>query len=136
MRNDLPALAAKLGVTPEEVAVGNGSNELLELMVRTFLGDGDETLTSANSFVVYRLASQAHGRTCVEAPLRDHRYDLRAIRERLSPRTKLVFLANPDNPTGSSGSNSNPVPGAKVQFDVAFHAGRRHLPVVSVKRAA
>ena len=95
------ALAAKLGVTPEEVAVGNGSNELLELMVRTFLGDGDETLTSANSFVVYRLASQAHGRTCVEAPLRDHRYDLRAIRERLSPRTKLVFLANPDNPNGT-----------------------------------
>ena len=95
------ALAAKLGVKPAEVAVGNGSNELLELIVRTFVGDGEETLTSANSFVVYRLASQAHGRTCVEAPLSDHRYDLRAIQERLSRRTKVVFLANPDNPNGT-----------------------------------
>jgi histidinol-phosphate aminotransferase len=95
------ALAARLGVAPAEVAVGNGSNELLELMVRTFVGDGEETLTAANSFVVYRLASQAHGRACVEAPLRDHRYDLRAIQERLSPRTKVVFLANPDNPNGT-----------------------------------
>ncbi len=95
------ALAARLGVTLAEVAVGNGSNELLELMVRTFVAEGEETLTSANSFVVYRLASQAHGRTCVEAPLREHRYDLRALKERLSPRTKVVFLANPDNPNGT-----------------------------------
>jgi len=95
------ALAARLGVQLEEVAVGNGSNELLELLVRTFVAEGEETLTSASSFVVYRLASQAHGRTCVEAPLRDHRYDLRALRERLSSRTRVVFLANPDNPNGT-----------------------------------
>lgn len=95
------ALAAKLGVTADEIAVGNGSNELLELLVRTFLAEGEEALTSANSFIVYRLATQAHGRTCVEAPMRDHRYDLRAIQERLSRRTKLVFLANPDNPNGT-----------------------------------
>jgi len=95
------ALAARLGVTLEEVAVGNGSNELLELLVRTFLAEGDEALTSAHTFIVYRLAAQAHGRTCVEAPMRDHRYDLRAIHERLSRRTKLVFLANPDNPNGT-----------------------------------
>ncbi len=95
------ALAAKLGVQVEEIAVGNGSNELLELLVRTFLGEGDEALTSANSFVVYRLATQAHGRTCVEAPMRERRYDLRAMSERLSRRTKLVFLANPDNPNGT-----------------------------------
>lgn len=95
------ALAERLGVTPEEVAVGNGSNELLELVVRTFVGEGEEVLTSANSFVVYRLASQAHGRGCVEAPMRDHRYDLAAVRERLGARTKVLFLANPDNPNGT-----------------------------------
>jgi histidinol-phosphate aminotransferase len=95
------ALAAKLSVTPEEIAVGNGSNELLELLVRTFVCEGEEVLTSANSFVVYRLASQAHGRACVEAPMREHRYDLRAIAERVTPRTKLLFLANPDNPNGT-----------------------------------
>jgi histidinol-phosphate aminotransferase len=96
------ALAAKLGVRPEEIVVGNGSNEVLELMVRTFMGPDDETLTSENSFVVYKLATHAHGRRCVEAPMRGgHHYDLDAIAERLSPRTRLVFLANPDNPNGT-----------------------------------
>jgi histidinol-phosphate aminotransferase len=95
------ALAARLGVSADEIAVGNGSNELLELVVRTFVGEGEETLTSAGSFVVYRLASQAHGRRCVEAPMRERRYDLRAIAERLSRRTRVVFLANPDNPNGT-----------------------------------
>lgn len=95
------ALAAKLSVALDEVVVGNGSNELLELLVRTFVGEGEETLTAAQSFVVYAMASQAHGRTCVEVPLREHRYDLAAMAERLTPRTKLVFLANPDNPNGT-----------------------------------
>ncbi len=95
------ALAEKLGVKLEEVAVGNGSNELLELVVRTFVGEGEEVLTSAHSFIVYKLAAQAHGRACVEAPMQDHRYDLRAVHERLSSRTKVVFLANPDNPNGT-----------------------------------
>jgi histidinol-phosphate aminotransferase len=96
------ALAAKLGVTPGEVFVGNGSNELIELMVRTFVLDGEEVLTSAQSFVAYKLAAQAHGRKLVEAPMRDRFfYDLDALRKLMSRRTKLVFLANPDNPTGT-----------------------------------
>jgi histidinol-phosphate aminotransferase len=121
------ALARKLGVPAAEIAVGNGSNELLELLVRTFVGEGEEVLTSANSFVVYRLASQAHGRACVEAPMRDHRYDLRAIAERLSPRTKLVFLANPDNPNGTYFTERELLPfldavpkGALVVLDEAY----------------
>ena len=95
------ALAAKLRVGPEEIVVGNGSNELLELVVRTFVGEGEEVLTAAQSFVVYRMATQAHGRTCVEVPLREHRYDLAAMAERISRHTKVVFLANPDNPNGT-----------------------------------
>jgi histidinol-phosphate aminotransferase len=96
------ALAERHGLSPEEVAVGNGSNELIELLVRTFVLEGEEVLTSAQSFVAYRLAAQAHGRTLVEAPMRDRfHYDLQAIHDRLSPRTKVVFLANPDNPTGT-----------------------------------
>jgi histidinol-phosphate aminotransferase len=95
------ALAAKLGVPPEEVFVGNGSNELIELMVRTFVLENEEVLTSANSFVAYRLAAQAHGRGLVEAPMKDRHYDLVAMRGMLTRKTKLVFLANPDNPTGT-----------------------------------
>ena len=96
------ALAAKLGVRPEEVMVGHGSNELIELLVRAFVLDGEEVLTSAQSFVAYRLAAQSHGRTLVEAPMKARfHYDLDALRKLLSRRTKLVFLANPDNPTGT-----------------------------------
>jgi histidinol-phosphate aminotransferase len=95
------ALASKLGVEPKEVFVGNGSNELIELCVRTFVLDGEEVLTSAQSFVAYKLAAQAHGRTLVEAPMKAFHYDLDAIKKLLSRRTKLVFLANPDNPTGT-----------------------------------
>jgi histidinol-phosphate aminotransferase len=96
------ALAARLGVSLEEVFVGNGSNELIELMVRTFVLEGEEVLTSAQSFVAYRLAAQAHGRTLVEAPMKGRfHYDLEGLAARLSRHTKLVFLANPDNPTGT-----------------------------------
>jgi histidinol-phosphate aminotransferase len=96
------ALAAKLGVTPAEVFVGNGSNELIELLVRTFVLDGEEVLASAQSFIAYKLAAQAHGRRLVEAPMRERFfYDLDALRKLMSRRTKVVFLANPDNPTGT-----------------------------------
>jgi histidinol-phosphate aminotransferase len=96
------ALAAKLGVEPKEVFVGNGSNELIELLVRSFVLEGEEVLTSAQSFIAYKLAAQAHGRTLVEAPMKaKFHYDLDALRKLLSRRTKVVFLANPDNPTGT-----------------------------------
>jgi histidinol-phosphate aminotransferase len=105
------ALAAKLGVRPEEVMVGNGSNELIELMVRTFVLDGEEVLTSGQSFVAYKLAAQEHGRTLVEAPMKARfHYDLDALRKLLSRRTKVVFLANPDNPTGTWFTEAELVP--------------------------
>jgi len=96
------AIAEKFRVPVEEVVVGNGSNELIELLVRTFVLEGEEVVTSAQSFVAYKLAAQAHGRKLVEAPMKERfHYDLDALRSRLTPRTKVVFLANPDNPTGT-----------------------------------
>jgi histidinol-phosphate aminotransferase len=105
------ALAAHHGVTPAEVFVGNGSNELIELLVRTFVLDGEEVLVSAQSFVAYKLAANAHGRTLMEAPMKARfHYDLDAIKKLLSRKTKLVFLANPDNPTGSWFSEKDLLP--------------------------
>src|SRR5574342_399673 len=96
------AIARRFGVGADEVMVGNGSNELIELMVRTFVLEGEEVLTSAQSFIAYKLAAQAHGRTLVEAPMKARfHYDLDALRKLLSRRTKVIFLANPDNPTGT-----------------------------------
>jgi histidinol-phosphate aminotransferase len=96
------AVAAKLGVKPEEVFAGNGSNELVELLVRTFVLEGEEVLTSAQTYAAYKLATQAQGRRLVEAPMRERFfYDVDALLKLMSRRTKLVFLANPDNPTGT-----------------------------------
>ena len=96
------ALSGRFGLPVEEILVGNGSNEIIELLVRTFVQEGEEVLTSAQSFIAYKLAAHAHGRTLVEAPMKERfHYDLDALHARLSPRTKVVFLANPDNPTGT-----------------------------------
>lgn len=100
-------LSAFLGVKPEEVFVGNGSNEIIELMVRTFTTPEDEAILCKGSFLMYKVALQAHGRPFVEVPMGPgYRYDLRAMAERISPRTRMVFLANPDNPTGTAFSRS------------------------------
>lgn len=95
------ALAERHGVTPDHIAVGNGSNEIIELLVRTFVGPGETVVTAWPSFVVYRLVTQAAGREILIAPLRDDRYDLSALAALVDQRTKLVFIANPNNPTGT-----------------------------------
>jgi histidinol-phosphate aminotransferase len=105
------ALAAHYGVSPAEIFVGNGSNELIELLVRTFVLDGEEVLASAQSFVAYKLAANAHGRTLTEAPMKARfHYDLDALKKLLGRKTKLIFLANPDNPTGSWFSEKDLLP--------------------------
>lgn len=94
-------LAAKLGVAPERIIFGNGSNELIELAVRAFMRPGDEAVMANQAFVIYRLVVQAAGGACKIVPLKDFTHDLEAISRAISPRTKIVFLANPNNPTGT-----------------------------------
>jgi histidinol-phosphate aminotransferase len=94
-------LAARLGVDPRRIVFGNGSNEILELVCRMLAGPGDEVLFSADAFLVYPLVSIAVGATPVKAPPRGFEHDLDALAERLTSRTRVVFLANPNNPTGT-----------------------------------
>jgi histidinol-phosphate aminotransferase len=94
-------LAKKLGVAPEELIFGNGSNELIELAVRTFMNPGDEALMAHQAFVVYQLVVQAAGVLRKAVPLRDFTHDLNGMAQAITPRTRLVFLANPNNPTGT-----------------------------------
>ncbi len=77
-------LAGSLGVTPEEIFIGSGSNEIIELLIRTFMGPDDEALISAGSFVMYKVALHSHGRRYVEAPMKNRAYDLDAIAERIN----------------------------------------------------
>jgi len=95
------ALAAKLGVAEERLVFGNGSNEIIELAVRTFMRPGDEAVMAHRGFVVYRLIVQANGGTCKIVPLKDFTHDLEAMAEAVTVRTRIIFLANPNNPTGT-----------------------------------
>lgn len=94
-------LAAKLGVSPNQLIFGNGSNELIELAVRTFLQPGDEALMAQQAFVVYRLVVQGAGGRCKPIPLRNFTHDLEAIAGAITSKTRIIFLANPNNPTGT-----------------------------------
>jgi histidinol-phosphate aminotransferase len=100
-------LADRHGVSPEQIMVGNGSNELIELVVRTFLRPGDEAVMADQAFIVYKLVTQAVGATPRTVPLRNFTHDLEAIGDAVTARTRLVFLANPNNPTGTIFSRSD-----------------------------
>ncbi len=100
-------LAQHLGVEPNEVFVASGSNEIIELVIRTFTAPDDVALLSAGSFVMYKVALQSHGRRFVEVPMKaGYQYDLKAMAAALSKQTRLVFLANPDNPTSTAFSKA------------------------------
>lgn len=94
-------LAAKLRAQAENLIFGNGSNELIELSVRTFLKPGDEAIMAHQAFVVYRLVVQAAGGICRIVPLRDYKHDLMGMARAITPKTRMIFLANPNNPTGT-----------------------------------
>ncbi len=95
------ALAGKLSVAPHQLIFGNGSNELIELAVRTFMRPGDEAVMAHQSFIIYRLVVQAAGCCSKVVPLKNFTHDLEAISRANSSKTRLVFLANPNNPTGT-----------------------------------
>jgi histidinol-phosphate aminotransferase len=95
-------LSGRLGVPRENIVLGNGSNEILELLAQLFLTEGDETLYAWPAFVVYRLATLAHGGRGIEVPLDgDLKHDLEAMAKALTDRTRIVYVANPNNPTGT-----------------------------------
>jgi histidinol-phosphate aminotransferase len=94
-------LAELHGVSPDEIIVGNGSNELIEMVVRTFVRPRDEVVMADQAFVVYRMVTQAVAATPRIVPLRHFTHDLEAMADAVSSRTRLVFVANPNNPTGT-----------------------------------
>ena len=94
-------LSRKLGVAPETLILGNGSNEIIELAARTFLRPGDEAVMAEQAFVVYQLIVQAVGGRSRAVALKNFTHDLPALAEAVTPRTRMIFLANPNNPTGT-----------------------------------
>ena len=100
------ALAAQLSVgagpiTPDHLTLGNGSNEVLELAARTFVTPADEVVFSEHAFAVYPIVTQAVGARAIVTPARCYGHDLDAMRAAVTERTRLCFIANPNNPTGT-----------------------------------
>lgn len=94
-------LARHLDVPEDWLLFGNGSTELIELAALAFLAEGDPGLIASGSFPMYRIALQVRGARVIEVPLQDYRYDLAAMARRAREGVRLVYLANPNNPTGT-----------------------------------
>lgn len=95
------AICEKFGLKPAQLVFGNGSNDILELAARAFLTPGSAAVYSQHAFAVYALATQAVGAKGVTVPARDYGHDLDAMRAAITPQTRMVFIANPNNPTGT-----------------------------------
>lgn len=94
-------LSEKLSVSPDNIILGNGSNELLDIAVRTYMQPGDEAVMAHPSFVVYSMAVQSIGAKPIQTSLKDYRHDLTAMLDAVTEKTRVVFIANPNNPTGT-----------------------------------
>ncbi|MBM3859930.1 MAG: histidinol-phosphate transaminase [Verrucomicrobia bacterium] len=100
------ALAKKLGVGMDNIILGCGSNEIIEFLYHTFVAPGDEVVVGNRAFVIYAIMAKMFQAKCVEVPFRHlHTHDLDAMREAITLKTKLVFVANPNNPSGTRVTN-------------------------------
>lgn len=100
------ALSKKLGVTQDQITFGNGSNDVLVLLAECYLREGFSAVYSEYAFVVYPIAVRASGAESIVVPARNWGHDLDAMAEAIRPDTRMVFLANPNNPTGTSFSEA------------------------------
>jgi len=107
------AISAKYDVQQDWITLGNGSNDILELAAHAFVQPGHSVVFAQYSFAVYPLATQAVGGRAIEVPARDYGHDLQAMAEAITADTRLVFVANPNNPTGTF------VPAAEIEAFLA-----------------
>jgi histidinol-phosphate aminotransferase len=96
------AIANKFGFSPDEVVIGNGSDEIIEFLVKAFVQNGDEVITSHPSFLMYQKVVQVRGGVNKVLPLKEMSHDLDKILAIISDRTRLIFLDNPNNPTATA----------------------------------
>ena len=95
------AIASSRELGMDQIIVGNGSNEVLEIVAHAFIGPGDEAVMGKGAFIVYKLVTMLMGGTPVEVPMIDHKHDTKAMLAAVTDRTKVVFLPSPDNPSGA-----------------------------------
>ena len=95
------AVAAKLGLAPENVILGNGSNEVIEFLGHAFLNPGDDVIIFQYAFIIYKLLATSFAARTIELPTLNFQQDLGATLDAITPKTRLIFIPNPNNPTGA-----------------------------------
>ncbi|HVG01510.1 MAG TPA: histidinol-phosphate transaminase [Nitrospira sp.] len=127
------ALGERWKVTPDQVILGNGSDELLGLLARTFLSPGDEAVMAEQTFIIYKMEVQAAHGLVVEVPQKNCRHDLPAMAAAITDKTRLLFLCNPNNPTGTMATKEEVADlmahlpdQVVVVFDEAYYEYVRH----------
>jgi len=94
------AVAAKLGLAPENIILGNGSNEVIEFLGHAFLNPGDDVIIFQYAFIIYKLLATSFAARTIELPTPNFQQDLGATLNAITPKTRLIFIPNPNNPTG------------------------------------
>ncbi|MBI4706557.1 MAG: histidinol-phosphate transaminase [Candidatus Omnitrophica bacterium] len=94
-------LAKSLGVAPANIVLGNGSDELIDIIIKTFVEEDEHILTADHTFLEYKIIGSVKGRTVTTVPLKYFKYDLVSLKKKIERNTKLIFIANPNNPTGT-----------------------------------
>jgi len=95
------ALCDKLGIQPQQIVLGNGSSDILDFITRVFVNDGDNVVTSQHAFAIYGLVAKMVGAECINVPAKNFGHDLDAMAAAINDRTRIVFVTNPNNPTGT-----------------------------------
>jgi len=94
-------LARYSNVEPANLVLGNGSDELIDIIIKTFVEEDENIITADITFLEYEIIAQVNGRRIIKVPLRYFKYDLESIKKKIDRKTKLIFIANPNNPTGT-----------------------------------
>ena len=94
-------IAKNLNLEPSNIILGNGSDELIDIIIKTFVEEDEHIITADFTFLEYKIISSVKGRTVTTVPLKYFKYDLEAIKKKIDKKTKVVFIANPNNPTGT-----------------------------------
>ncbi|HXF09514.1 MAG TPA: aminotransferase class I/II-fold pyridoxal phosphate-dependent enzyme, partial [Desulfuromonadaceae bacterium] len=97
-------LAAKVAIEPANLILGNGSNEIIEFVAHAMLGPGDDVVVSQYCFAIYPIAAKMFGANVITVPAKNYGHDLPAMLRAITPKTKIIFVANPNNPTGTLAS--------------------------------
>ena len=94
-------LALVYKLDSENFVLGNGSDELIDIVIKTFVSENENIVTSERTFLEYEIIAKVNNRRVIKVPLKDFKFDLAAMKKKINPKTKLVFIANPNNPTGT-----------------------------------